>query len=156
MSDVHQRTSAQISRRNLLQLFALMGISACTRESTATHPLAAGTSTTATPQSDDTTTNSTDSKGTSADVLVIGAGMAGLAAARDLQKAGKKVIVLEGRQRIGGRIWTTQVGGLTIDFGASWIHADTLTAYGVGFAGARAGFVAGPRGHTAVLTQPLK
>ncbi len=125
MSDVHQRTSAQISRRNLLQLFALMGISACTRESTATHPLAAGTSTTATPQSDDTTTNSTDSKGTSADVLVIGAGMAGLAAARDLQKAGKKVIVLEGRQRIGGRIWTTQVGGLTIDFGASWIHGVT-------------------------------
>ena len=44
----------------------------------------------------------------------------------------------------------------TRDFGASWIHADTTTAYGVGFASARAGFVAGSRGHIGVLAQPLK
>ena len=44
----------------------------------------------------------------------------------------------------------------TRDFGASWITADTVTAYGVGFASARAGFVAGSRGHVGVLAQPLK
>jgi cyanophycinase len=44
----------------------------------------------------------------------------------------------------------------TRDFGASWIHADTLTAWGVGFANASTGFVAGPRGHVAVLSSLLK
>lgn len=43
----------------------------------------------------------------------------------------------------------------TRDFGASWIHADTLTAYGVAFASARAGFVAGSRGHVGVLAGAL-
>jgi cyanophycinase len=44
----------------------------------------------------------------------------------------------------------------TRDFGATWIHADTLTAWGVGFASGSAGFVAGPRGHVAVLAAPLR
>ncbi len=44
----------------------------------------------------------------------------------------------------------------TRDFGASWIHADTLAAYGVGFANASAGFVAGSRGRVGVLSQMLK
>jgi photosystem II stability/assembly factor-like uncharacterized protein len=44
----------------------------------------------------------------------------------------------------------------TRDFGASWIHADTLTAWGVGFASASTGFVTGPRGHVAVLSALLK
>jgi cyanophycinase len=44
----------------------------------------------------------------------------------------------------------------TRDFGSSWIHADTLTAWGVGFANASTGFVAGPRGHVAVLSTLLK
>jgi len=42
------------------------------------------------------------------------------------------------------------------DFGATWSPADSLTAYGVGFASARAGFVAGPRGHVATLANPIK
>ncbi|NOX61813.1 MAG: NAD(P)-binding protein [Chloroflexi bacterium] len=58
----------------------------------------------------------------SADVLVIGAGMAGLAAARDLVAAGLSVIVLEARTRIGGRIWSMRFGDGVIDLGASWIH----------------------------------
>lgn len=57
-----------------------------------------------------------------ADVLVIGAGMAGLTAARALLAAGKRVIVLEARDRIGGRIRTETIAGQTIDLGASWIH----------------------------------
>jgi photosystem II stability/assembly factor-like uncharacterized protein len=44
----------------------------------------------------------------------------------------------------------------TRDFGGTWIHADTLTAYGVGFANAGAGFVAGARGHVGVLAKPIK
>ncbi|WP_299463254.1 FAD-dependent oxidoreductase [uncultured Microscilla sp.] len=55
-------------------------------------------------------------------VLVIGAGIAGIAAARDLKAAGHEVIVLEARQRIGGRIWTDHSLGIPIDMGASWIH----------------------------------
>lgn len=48
--------------------------------------------------------------------------MAGLTAARELMAKGKRVIVLEARDRIGGRIWTETVGGQTFDLGASWIH----------------------------------
>ncbi|GAB4122109.1 MAG: FAD-dependent oxidoreductase [Roseiflexaceae bacterium] len=56
-------------------------------------------------------------------VLVIGAGLAGLAAARELQARGVDVVVLEGRKRIGGRIWTsTKWPDLPLDLGASWIH----------------------------------
>lgn len=55
--------------------------------------------------------------------LVIGAGIAGLAAARRLREAGLEVIVLEARERIGGRIYTREhFGDGGIDLGASWIH----------------------------------
>lgn len=56
-------------------------------------------------------------------VIVVGAGLAGLCAARDLAEAGAKVIVVEARDRIGGRIWTSrQWPDLPTDMGASWIH----------------------------------
>lgn len=55
-------------------------------------------------------------------VIVIGAGLAGLAAARALQDAGLDVTVLEGRSRIGGRTFTDHALGLPVDLGASWIH----------------------------------
>lgn len=58
-------------------------------------------------------------------VLIIGAGIAGLAAAQELQQNGFKVTVLEGRDRIGGRIYTDRSLGFPVDLGASWIHGIT-------------------------------
>lgn len=57
-----------------------------------------------------------------ADVVIVGAGMAGLAAASALVDAGVATIVLEGRDRIGGRIWTDRSLGVPLELGASWIH----------------------------------
>ena len=54
--------------------------------------------------------------------LVIGAGMAGAKAARDLTQAGLTVTVLEARNRIGGRTWSDTSLGLPLDLGASWVH----------------------------------
>ncbi|WP_309116583.1 FAD-dependent oxidoreductase [Saccharothrix sp.] len=52
-------------------------------------------------------------------VIVVGAGMSGLAAARALRGLGHDVVVLEGRDRVGGRIRTDEHG---VDLGAHWIH----------------------------------
>ncbi len=55
-------------------------------------------------------------------ILVLGAGIAGLAAASELQSAGYEVLVLEGRKRPGGRIFTDHSLGTAVDLGAAWIH----------------------------------
>lgn len=56
------------------------------------------------------------------DVVVIGAGFAGLTAAYELSKAGKKVKVLEARDRVGGRVYTKQINADTyLDLGGQWI-----------------------------------
>lgn len=57
------------------------------------------------------------------DVAVVGAGMAGIAAAERLSAAGLSVIVLEARDRIGGRACTdTATWGVPLDLGAQWLH----------------------------------
>ncbi|MDO9502483.1 NAD(P)/FAD-dependent oxidoreductase [Falsiroseomonas sp.] len=56
------------------------------------------------------------------DVLVIGAGAAGIAAARAVQQAGRSVMVLEARDRVGGRAVTDHRLGLPFDLGAAWLH----------------------------------
>ena len=60
--------------------------------------------------------------GTPERVLVIGAGMAGLVAARLLHDSGFKVTVLEARDRLGGRTWTDDRIGAPVDLGGSWVH----------------------------------
>jgi len=56
------------------------------------------------------------------DTIVVGAGVAGLTAARLLAKGGQRVVVLEARERVGGRVWTDRADGFVADLGASWIH----------------------------------
>jgi monoamine oxidase len=56
------------------------------------------------------------------EVLIIGAGIAGLAAARTLADAGLSVILIEARDRVGGRIYTLSEGELPIELGAEFIH----------------------------------
>ncbi len=56
------------------------------------------------------------------DVLIIGAGMAGLTAARTLAEAGRRVLVLEAQHRIGGRILTRHIGNEALELGAEFIH----------------------------------
>ena len=55
-------------------------------------------------------------------VLVIGAGIAGLSAAKILQAQGFRVTVLEAQNRVGGRLKTHRSLGVAFDEGASWIH----------------------------------
>lgn len=59
------------------------------------------------------------------DTIVVGAGVAGLTAARLLADAGRRVVVLEARDRVGGRVVTDRADGLVTDLGASWIHGIT-------------------------------
>ncbi|KAL1810926.1 hypothetical protein ACET3Z_020991 [Daucus carota] len=55
-------------------------------------------------------------------VIIIGGGMAGIAAARALHDASFKVTLLESRNRIGGRVCTDYSFGFPVDLGASWLH----------------------------------
>ncbi len=56
------------------------------------------------------------------DILIIGAGIAGLAAAKQLSGRVRKITVIEAGQRYGGRINAVDLGGYKADLGASWIH----------------------------------
>ncbi|HWQ11839.1 MAG TPA: NAD(P)/FAD-dependent oxidoreductase [Roseiflexaceae bacterium] len=65
------------------------------------------------------------------DVLVIGAGAAGLAAAHALAEAGRTAVVLEARGRIGGRIWTDhRFGPVPVECGAEFIHGSQVITWG--------------------------
>ncbi|WP_424980912.1 flavin monoamine oxidase family protein [Microbacterium sp. S308A+] len=60
----------------------------------------------------------------SRDVVVIGAGAAGLTAANELRKAGLSVAVLEARDRVGGRLWTDVIDGAMLEIGGQWVSPD--------------------------------
>lgn len=65
------------------------------------------------------------------DVLIIGAGAAGLAAAAELARSGQSVLLLEARERIGGRVWSHFEQGLSvpIELGAEFIHGRPDTTF---------------------------
>ena len=56
------------------------------------------------------------------DVLIIGAGAAGLTAARDLTAAGARVLVIEARNRLGGRVLTHHTPDGPVELGAEFVH----------------------------------
>ena len=60
------------------------------------------------------------SSSTTFDVVVVGAGASGLGAAATLQAAGARVVVLEARNRTGGRVWTVDRQGVKVDLGG-WV-----------------------------------
>jgi pseudooxynicotine oxidase len=55
-------------------------------------------------------------------VIVVGAGLAGLTAARELRHAGRQVLVLEARDRLGGRAYTGQLDGVDVELGGAFVH----------------------------------
>ncbi|PWC03636.1 flavin monoamine oxidase family protein [Agromyces badenianii] len=58
------------------------------------------------------------------DVVIVGAGASGLTAANTLKDAGRSVVVLEARERIGGRLWTDDIDGAMLEIGGQWVSPD--------------------------------
>jgi monoamine oxidase len=56
------------------------------------------------------------------DVVIVGAGLAGLTAAKELLRLKHTVLILEANDRIGGRAYTADIAGVPIDYGGAWLH----------------------------------
>jgi len=56
------------------------------------------------------------------DAIVVGGGFAGVTAARELNASGLRTLLLEGRDRLGGRTWTSSFAGKRIELGGTWLH----------------------------------
>ena len=57
------------------------------------------------------------------EVAIVGAGAAGIGAARRLAEAGVEALMVEARDRLGGRAWTIEAGGHALDLGCGWLHS---------------------------------
>ena len=65
-------------------------------------------------------------------IVVIGAGVAGLAAAHDLAASGCEVVVLEARDRVGGRVWSTRLeNGEVVELGGEWLASGQASVLGL-------------------------
>ena len=65
-----------------------------------------------------------------AGTLIIGAGAAGLGAARELHDAGERVVVLEARDRVGGRAWTSyDLAPHPVELGAEFVHGENVSTW---------------------------
>ena len=66
-------------------------------------------------------------------IVIVGAGVAGVTAARELRRLGRRSVLLEARDRVGGRAWTDRSRlGVPLDIGCSWLHSADVnpwTAY---------------------------
>jgi monoamine oxidase len=56
------------------------------------------------------------------DVIVVGGGFAGVTAAREIALRGRTVLLLEARDRLGGRTWSADWNGVPIEYGGGWVH----------------------------------
>src|SRR5262245_15907350 len=56
------------------------------------------------------------------DVIVVGGGFAGVTAAREAARDGRSTLLLEARDRLGGRTWTAPWRGHDIEYGGGWVH----------------------------------
>ena len=56
------------------------------------------------------------------DVIVVGGGFAGVTAAREAALRGRSVLLLEARERLGGRTWSSQWQGWPVEYGGTWVH----------------------------------
>jgi monoamine oxidase len=72
------------------------------------------------------------------DVIVVGGGLAGLTAARELGRRGRSVRLLEARERLGGRVWVSSFAGVDVEMGGAFVHWSQphlwaeVTRYGLG------------------------
>lgn len=126
MSNLMAGHYPKYSRREFMRLALLASagvlLARCAPEEVAPVPDSASGAP-ATPAAQPTATVAAGGGINRAEVLIIGAGMAGLAAARTLVEGGKTVIVLEASDRLGGRTHTSQKWhDAPVDLGASWIH----------------------------------
>jgi pseudooxynicotine oxidase len=56
------------------------------------------------------------------DVVIVGGGFAGVTAARECALRSRRTVLLEGRERLGGRTWSTDWAGTRIELGGAWVH----------------------------------
>ncbi|MCE6998116.1 FAD-dependent oxidoreductase [Saccharothrix sp. S26] len=101
MTDQNPPRQGMIGRRTLLKALGVTGVAAATGAAARTGTAAAAP--------------------TLHDVIIIGAGFAGITAARTLREQGISSVVLEARGRIGGRIWTSTLAGQQVELGGQWI-----------------------------------
>ncbi|MGW4113886.1 flavin monoamine oxidase family protein [Actinosynnema sp. NPDC004786] len=113
MTEQNPPRQGTIGRRTLLKALGVGGIAAAAGTAAATGVASASRT-----------------RSTVHDVIVIGAGFAGITAARALRQQGVRAVVLEARDRIGGRTWTTTFAGEQVELGGQWIAESQPLAFG--------------------------